>query len=239
QNYRHLPDFARFIVDEFPGIGGVSFGYPLLFGNAEINKDFIYAKFSDIAPYLKEALNIFLAKGIRAVTAAGAPVPLCAIPGVEEVSVRPLIEWRRRYIGTATSGLLNSLKDEDTIIPKIKPDQCAECVLNDACVGVLKCYADIFGSDGVIPVTIDNFEGPIVKGDDLSKCLPKMDKTKLNLIVLNGGDDNPGLYGFPDGKIGVVIRENKSQAKTKSKNRRKSVKPKPVKKIKNSRKKPQ
>lgn len=211
QNYRYLPDFARFIVNEFPGIGGVSFGYPLLFGNAEINKDFIYAKFSDIAPYLKEALSILLAKGIRAVTAAGAPVPLCAIPGVEEVSVRPLIEWRRRYIGTATSGLLNSLKDEDTIIPKIKPEQCAECVLNDACVGVLKCYADIFGSDGVIPVTIGSFQGPIVKGDSLSECLPKLDKTKLNLIVLSGGDDNAGLYGFPDGRIGVVVKNNKNE----------------------------
>ncbi|MCL4406237.1 MAG: radical SAM protein [Patescibacteria group bacterium] len=214
QNYRYLPEYAKFIIHEFPGIDGVSFGYPLLFGNAEINKDSIYVKFSDIAPYLQEALKILLAAGIRAVTAAGAPVPLCVLSGIEDVSVRPLIEWQRRYIGTATSGRLNTLKDEDEIIPKVKPEQCAGCALNDACVGVLKCYADIFGSDGVVPVTVDNFRGPIVKGSTLSECLPKLDQAKLNLIVLSGDDAVPGLYAFPEGKIGVVVREGGEPGKS-------------------------
>lgn len=211
QNYRYLPEYARFIIHEFPGIDGVSFGYPLLFGNAETNKDSIYVKFSDIAPYLQKALKLLLAADIRAVTAAGAPVPLCILSGIEDVSVRPLIEWQRRYIGTATNGRLNALKDEDKIIPKVKPKQCANCVLNDACVGVLKCYADIFGSDGIEPVTVDNFKGPVIKGSTLPECLPRLDRTKLNLIVLSDGDTVPGLYILKDNQIAIIVKDERKK----------------------------
>lgn len=207
QNYKSLPGYARFIIKEFPKISGVSFGYPLLCGNARINQDRIYVKFSEMGPYLREALRLLLENGINAVTAAGAPMPLCATPGIEEVAVRPLVNWARRYIGTATSGRLNSFKNEDELLPKVKPEQCKRCVINDACVGVLTSYMDIFGSDGIMPTTMASFKGPIIKGQSLAECLPKLDKTKLNLIILSGDSAVSGLYGFPNKEIGVVISE--------------------------------
>jgi len=208
QNYRYLPDYAKFILNSFPGMGGVSFGYPLLCGNAKDNKDWIYAKFSDIAPYLREAIKIIDDGGMRVVTAAGAPMPLCAIPGMEEVSVRPLIEWNRNFLGTATSKRISAHKDEDKLTPKIKPDGCSSCVINAACVGVLESYFDIFGSDGINAVTTSGFNGPIVEAKSINEALPELDKKKLNLVVLDDNETDPGLYVFPEGKIGVIIKAN-------------------------------
>lgn len=202
QNYRDLPTFADFIVKSFPKIGGISFGFPLFFGNAEINKDWIYVRVSNFAPLLSRAIKILSDNNIEVVTAAGAPLPLCAVPGVEEVSVRPLVNWQRKYIGTATSGKLNAYKDEN--VPRVKPVECDGCVLRDACPGLLKEYSEIFGSDGVDPVTIDKYKGPVIEAIALEDALPKLHKTKVNLIVLSGADASPGVYVFPNGEIGIV-----------------------------------
>lgn len=208
QNYKTLPDYARFMVKNFPKIAGVSFGYPILCGNAMDNKDWIYAKFGDISGYLGEAIEILMKAGIRPVTAAGAPFPLCSVPGVEEVVVRPFIEWQKQYVGTATNGRLTEYKYEDDRLPKEKLEICKECVLNAACIGLYKTYIEMFGGEGISPVKIETYKGPIFRSKNIDDIADDLSETKLNLVILDDdSQDKPGMYEIGGKKMTVAINK--------------------------------
>ncbi|MDD4930808.1 MAG: radical SAM protein [Candidatus Colwellbacteria bacterium] len=212
QNYKHLPEYAEFITKSFPAVGGISFGYPLLCGNARVNKDSIYAKFSEIAPYLAKAIEILESAGIKTVLAAGAPVPLCVLPGVEDISVRPLIEWHRRFLGTATVGLLNAHKDESSKSPKMKVEACEKCVLNGACEGVATSYHELFGADGIDPVTIKTFKGPVIRAYDKEISEDKLDQKRLNIVIIEDDGEDDQLTSLENGSIAIVIRDREGNS---------------------------
>ena len=204
-----MPEYARFVAEKFPKISGVSFGYPILCGNAQINKDWIYAKFSNIGPYLSEAVKILNDAGIRTVTAAGAPFPLCSVPGMEEIIVRPSIVWQKNYIGTATNGHLSEYRHEDKRLPKEKPPICDKCVLKSACIGLYSSYIERFGADGADPIRWENFKGPKFETDKIGDILDQLDNIKLNLVISK--EDSPGMYCFDEQKIAVVIEPPKAE----------------------------
>jgi MoaA/NifB/PqqE/SkfB family radical SAM enzyme len=134
-NFKETPDFVRFMKRRFTG-AALNFSYvaPVMKASATTG---IVPKFTEAAPYLKEALEICDEYGIDA---AGLEphwgIPPCALDG--DARYFPLLA----PLGEKLSGF-------------VKAAACAKCRANSACPGVRKFYGELYGLDELKPLKKD------------------------------------------------------------------------------------
>ncbi|MDD4931118.1 MAG: radical SAM protein [Candidatus Colwellbacteria bacterium] len=194
-NFNLLPDFVEWINVNFPNINSVVMAYPFPQGNADKNS-WIYVKFTELKPYLLKALHFLREKNISSNIATCGQFPLCIIPEFEEKVLNMLIFFRKNVAGTVGKDVFHETEwsSEKWINNyKNKSPQCDQCILNEVCQGFWKKYTDIFGFDGVSPVTRKTFEGNIVKIDlntenVFDRVMARILWERLNLIIAKGDD---------------------------------------------------
>ena len=191
KNYRDLPEFCYFLNQKYPQIKYVVFAYPLPYGRALLN-DQIYVKINSLKPYLIKALKFLEDKNYIVQMATCGQLPLCVLPGFEEKVLDPRFFSQENVIGTIGKKYFQDFeytKNEWIDRYKYKNKECRECIFNKICQGLLKKYVDLFGFDGIRPVTEDNFTGnkiihSLKNQNDAGEIIDKLIKDKLNLIKL-------------------------------------------------------
>jgi His-Xaa-Ser system radical SAM maturase HxsC len=127
-NYRHLPEIAKYLAVNFSEISKVVFAAPCIAGNAWINKSLLKVRYSEVAPYLEEAIDILLKNGTNPRIFS---LPLCILKEEYRKFAKMKILYRKRI------KLLS---------------RCKLCRLLDDCFGIWGCYLDEFGDKEFKPI---------------------------------------------------------------------------------------
>ena len=195
KNYRDLLEFCRFLNKNYPQIREITFAYPFPQGNALLN-DWIFTKISSLRPYLIKALKFLEEKNYRIYIAACGQFPLCCIPGFEETVLRGVEIGEEDISGVVGKKAFHEFEmasDEWVNQYKGKSKECQKCILRTICQGFWKKYIELFGFDGIQPVSEENFKGNKLKSslrdeNDFEKITRKLKSRKLNLVILDDYD---------------------------------------------------
>jgi len=131
-NYRTARDYVAFALSNFPGISYISFNPVCRLGAAAENRR-LYARFSDIAPHLREAAALCRKNKLRCMAD---DLPLCFMAGFENCSV----DARTLACGGSVPGG-----------QKMHVKACGKCSLSALCPGPKKDYLEIFGEAEFVP----------------------------------------------------------------------------------------
>lgn len=144
KNYQDLPNIARLLVEL--GVDQFQFAFVHILGTADKNKDWLVPRKTDIAPFVREGLEIGKAAG-KKVTAEA--IPYCLMTGVEDCVAEEIMPKTRIY-------------DAGFVIPdygeyrvnrgKVKGPQCTSCRYDNVCEGPWREYVELFGFDEFIPI---------------------------------------------------------------------------------------
>ncbi len=193
-NYDKLPDFVDFMIKEAPKVQHFVLSYPFTQGAAEKN-DWIYAKFSQLKPYLLKALEMIKISGRTVDISTCGQFPLCVIPGYEADILRIMDYFSGSLMGTLGGKVFHEFEWADkkwVDVYKNKTEACEKCLIGDVCQGSWKKYIDLFGFDGIETVTKENFKGNIVETenilseDDVLLVKSGLKQDILNSIIISG-----------------------------------------------------
>lgn len=140
---RFLPQYAKFVVRNFPEILYIEMNLVKVLGHVE-KRTWLVPRLEDIGPGLLKAFGILDAGGVKFLTDG---FPLCATPG-----------WEDRAIDTFK---LAHAKGGLYLGEKKRCAACAKCSLKKICPGLRADYLQLYGSAGLKPSK--RSPGPIVK----------------------------------------------------------------------------
>lgn len=143
-NYKFLPQIAALLVQL--GVHQYQFAFVHALGNAY--KDFkdVVPKKTDILPFLKEALNVGIERGLKVMAEA---IPLCLMQGYEKHVSEfyiPSTEIRER------GHVIEKFEEIRIKEGKVKFSQCKICKYCDVCEGPWKEYPQYYGDEEFKPV---------------------------------------------------------------------------------------
>ncbi len=125
-NYKNLEDFSLYVSKKFPKVKFVQFSFVKGIGAAKDNKKII-PKYSDVAPYLTKAFEVFKKNKIKFIYDH---IPICFLSGFEKNSV----DYNK--ITNDTKG--------DYLFEKEKVAECKYCPHNIKCPGPRKDYIKLY-----------------------------------------------------------------------------------------------
>lgn len=143
ENYRALPTFARGVLDEFAGgAEHLSICFAIAQGISDLVYSWVIPSFTDIEPFMREALDACLEAGVGFGGLIGqGGYPPCMLGGD-----------MRYYEGVLTKVYRSPDFDEQFY----KADACAECSFDPYCIGVRRDYVRCYGDDEIRAVHIDD-----------------------------------------------------------------------------------
>lgn len=131
-NYAIMPDYARFVREEFPGIFFVEFNMVKVLGYVK-SRPFLVPALSDVEPFLLEAWSRLRRARVRFMTDG---FPLCFTPGFEADSIDA---WKlARGVGLYVN-------------EKARTARCAGCSLAELCPGPRRDYVALRGDAELRP----------------------------------------------------------------------------------------
>jgi len=134
-NYKYLPDFAWFVLDEFPEINRVVMLNIKYTGNASKYKDTLFIRESETVPYAIKAVDILKAHGFTEPSSDHEirlyHFPLCILPREYWVYAEGVTKF-----------------DEDVIFL----EKCNQCKVRDRCPKIWKSYIEIAGDSESNPI---------------------------------------------------------------------------------------
>jgi MoaA/NifB/PqqE/SkfB family radical SAM enzyme len=143
-NYRHLPEIIRLLIDL--EVDQAQFAFVHAIGSAEENFSSIVPRYSLVLPYVKEALNIGSAFGLRVMTEA---FPYCLMKGYEDHVAEKIIPKTLIFESN------NEVFDFEKVRPELAKSKCGECKkcsYFSVCEGPWKEYPERFGWKEFNPV---------------------------------------------------------------------------------------
>lgn len=140
---RFLPQYARFVVRNFPEILYIEVNLVKVLGHVE-KRTWLVPRLADIKPGLLKAFGILEAGGVKFLTDG---FPLCATPGYED---RAIDTFKLAY---QKGGLY--------LGEKKRGPACAACTLKKICPGLRADYLALYGSDELKPSK--RSPGPMIK----------------------------------------------------------------------------
>jgi MoaA/NifB/PqqE/SkfB family radical SAM enzyme len=143
-NYRELPEFAADFTARFGCVPAVAFAFCSPIHRADVNRRFI-PRYTDVLPFLRPAMELFVARRQPFTVLSRPGTPPCFLREYEGFSDLA----RRRHETAAIDAPM-----------KVKPPQCAGCKWGRVCAGVWKGYAEVHGTDEIVPTPPGAYEGP-------------------------------------------------------------------------------
>ncbi len=136
-NYQNLPKFVTWFHNEFGPSIQMSFAFVSPLYRAKENL-WLIPRYSEVMPYLKEAMDLLRSWDHPFVVLARAGVPWCQLRG-----------GYQQY--SDLTQIANEAHSEDDY-KKTKGEQCSDCTLFDLCPGVFKEYEELYGMDEFVPL---------------------------------------------------------------------------------------
>ncbi|MBS1266473.1 MAG: 7,8-dihydro-6-hydroxymethylpterin dimethyltransferase [Candidatus Woesearchaeota archaeon] len=143
-NYKVLPQITNFFMKK--GISKFCFVYPTYEGNAKENFEEIGVKMTEVAPYLRESLDMLDEKGMDKNICLN--ITQCVL-NPEGKNIYSIVKKFDTVVSTP-SGTDNI--DDANKEHFVKIDACKKCVYNLECMGLWKNYVNLFGTDEIKPV---------------------------------------------------------------------------------------
>ncbi|MFA5139128.1 MAG: radical SAM protein [Elusimicrobiota bacterium] len=153
-NYRTLPLFIEGLVSRFPTLKDINIIFSHYRGEMSVNQDLLKVRVSETAPYVLQAMDILLRRGV----AVEAPMLInftpCILPGMDHL----LAEWERLDdpgdddFLVHPEGFTNRvyrMKEEE----RTKPKSCRRCVYDRRCLGFEREYAALYGTREFRPLS--------------------------------------------------------------------------------------
>ncbi len=142
-NYKEIKETIIFLNERFGKYSlfkPISFSFVQPHGLALKNKE-IVPSVSEIKPFLEDSLGYCKANSIKfGISACG--VPACIIP--------KYFKYTQEYWM-----IKNGISSDELLVNKenkVKSSRCIDCMINEMCLGIWKAYADMFGTDELIPM---------------------------------------------------------------------------------------
>jgi molybdenum cofactor biosynthesis enzyme MoaA len=137
-NYKELPDTVRFLRTEFPAEGGhLSICFAIAQGISDLVFQWVIPTFSEIKPYVKEALDFCLETGVGFGGMIGqGGYPPCMLDG-------DLRYYRNK--------LDKVFKSDDAESQFYKPEKCRACSFDAYCLGPRRSYVEHYGDAEITP----------------------------------------------------------------------------------------
>lgn len=143
-NYKHLPDIARLLVEL--DVNQYQFAFVHLTGSAFENKEWLTPRKKDIMPYIKKGIDIGVAANKRVMTEA---IPYCLMNGYEKYVAEEIIPKSKVVdADRVVEDYANYRKN----IGKAKHEKCKKCRYYSVCEGPWKEYPDLYGWDEFKPI---------------------------------------------------------------------------------------
>lgn len=139
QNYDKLPAMARLFVAM--GVQQFQFAFVHALGTAEQNFAEVVPRYDALAPFLREALLIGEAAGVRVMTEA---VPFCRMQGLERFVAERIMPETAILDG---DHVIDSYSDYRWNEGKLHGPPCEACTWNTRCEGPWREYPQRFGWD--------------------------------------------------------------------------------------------
>lgn len=137
RNMKDLPNMARLFVRL--GVDHFQFAFVHILGHAAENKKWIVPRKSELAPYLKKALDVGIKAGVPVVTEA---VPYCFLKGYEEHIAEAFIPETMIFDANFKVDKFSIYRRSEG---KAKGPRCSECKYCSVCEGPWKEYAGLYG----------------------------------------------------------------------------------------------
>jgi MoaA/NifB/PqqE/SkfB family radical SAM enzyme len=137
-NYQELPDTVRYLRREFPADGGhLSLCLAIAQGISDLVFQWVIPTFSEIKPYVSDALDFCLETGIGFGGMIGqGGYPPCMLDG------------ELRYYERVLDKVFRS---EDASEQFYKPEKCRECSFDAYCLGPRRSYVEHYGDAEIRP----------------------------------------------------------------------------------------
>jgi MoaA/NifB/PqqE/SkfB family radical SAM enzyme len=139
-NYEELPEYVRFIREEFPEDGGhMSICFAMVQGISDLVADWVVPRFTEIKPYFRNALDYCLdtSLGFGGIIGQGG-YPPCMLDG------------DYKYHARLSKKIYRSPEHQENFY---KSESCKECTFNPYCVGVRATYVDMYGDSEIQPIS--------------------------------------------------------------------------------------
>ena len=117
-----------------------------LYPTAEVNKNWLVPKKTEVLPYIKQGLDIGLRHGVSCYTEA---IPFCLMQGYEQCVAEQIIPEGPIFDGNVH---LENYADYRRDIGKVKAESCKKCKYYDRCEGPWREYPELYGWDEFKPV---------------------------------------------------------------------------------------
>lgn len=143
-NYRYLPNIARLLVD--CGVRNIQFAFVHILGNALKLAPSVVPRKSMIAPFVREGLDIGIAKGANMMTEA---IPYCFLSGYEDCVAEERIPETKVFDLNFTIHNFTIVRRQEG---KAKGARCKKCMYQKKCEGPWREYPQIFGWKEFNPV---------------------------------------------------------------------------------------
>jgi MoaA/NifB/PqqE/SkfB family radical SAM enzyme len=137
-NYRELPDTMRYLRREFPAEGGhLSICLAIAQGISDLVFQWVIPTFTEIKPYVSEALDYCLESGVGFGGMIGqGGYPPCMLDGD--------LRYYRNVLDKV-------FKSDDASDQFYKPDKCKECSFDAYCLGPRRSYVEHYGDGEIKP----------------------------------------------------------------------------------------
>lgn len=139
-NYKLLPEFSKFVHENFTNMKRLSFSWVQPVGNAWKNK-WLIPKLTDVSPYIRAAMKYCEKNNVDFINPY-CGIPLCHAKGFEDKCLEYTVvrEREKKHI------IIQKVMDN-----KIKGPQCKHCSMDKYCLGVWIWYSRLYGVDELIP----------------------------------------------------------------------------------------
>lgn len=144
KNYKEFPKMAALFANL--GVSQFQFAFVHIIGTAEINKNWLVPKKTEVLPYIKQGLDIGRRYHIRCYTEA---IPFCLMQGYEECVAEQIIPEGPVFDGNIH---LENYADYRKNIGKTKAESCKKCIYYSRCEGPWCEYPELYGWDEFVPV---------------------------------------------------------------------------------------
>lgn len=144
ENYRGLPAFASFVLEKLPWTGNVTFSFIMPSEHLRPRMG-IYPKITQATPYLARAMARLRAAGMRFELSSCGTVPFCLLGGERSLFTHFMPEAGRAGETRMSAAFPFFLEGSDGR-EKVKAAACAGCLLDQACGGIWRLYAERHGT---------------------------------------------------------------------------------------------
>lgn len=144
ENYKHLPDIARLLVEL--DVNQYQFAFVHLTGSAFENREWLTPRKKEIMPYIKKGIDIGASAGKKVMTEA---IPYCLMDGYEGYVAEEIIPKSKVVDADYT---VEDYAHYRKNLGKVRHEKCKECKYYSICEGPWKEYPDLYGWDEFKPV---------------------------------------------------------------------------------------